>query len=265
MKPYMSYWSGGYRKIPDKFTINMHKVCAYFLKQNFGEVHLITDSESLSFFKNIGYTSITTDLDVVPHEYSSVWSISKLYAYKKISQIGDPFIHVDYDVIIWEKLPERILEANLFAQNLEKYFGPKNSTYDFYEVENVIKYCPNLHLLSKVPKIDEGINVGILGGKDLDFIEKYVDLSLNWILDPENKQFWLSNFFSNAWNKAVIPEQYYLSICAYYYKKEFEFLFQKYWPTPEELSTIKYTHLMGEKRLEETPLKIKKLVEKLNL
>jgi len=265
MKPYMSYWSGGYRKIPDKFTINMHKVCAYFLKQNFGEVHFITDTISLPYFKDIKFTTISTDLDIVPKEYSSIWSISKLYTYRKIAEIGDPFIHVDYDVIIWEKLPERILKANLFAQNLEKYFGPTSNTYDYYEIEKVVKYCPDLHLISKVPKLEEGINVGILGGKDLDFINKYANGALSWILDPQNKKFWTDNSFNVQWNKAVVPEQYYLSICASYYKKQFEFLYQKNWPTQEELMNIKYTHLMGEKNKQETPLKMQAIVDKLKL
>ena len=68
----MSYWSKGYQGSPSDFVLNLHKLCFYFLKKNFGEVHFITDSESLDYFKSIPWTSISTDLDGLDTEYKNV-------------------------------------------------------------------------------------------------------------------------------------------------------------------------------------------------
>ena len=80
--PYMSYWSGGYQNIPSELIINLHKLSSYFLRNFFGEVHFITDSKSIEYFKNIPWSSISTELDEINPEYGKVWSISKLYTSK---------------------------------------------------------------------------------------------------------------------------------------------------------------------------------------
>jgi hypothetical protein len=51
MKFYMSYWSGGYLKKPEPYLINYHKLCAHYIIQNHGEVHLITDSNAKNVLK----------------------------------------------------------------------------------------------------------------------------------------------------------------------------------------------------------------------
>lgn len=48
LKPYISYWSGGYKKKPNDSVINLHKLCVFYLKKHFKEVHFITDSESIA-------------------------------------------------------------------------------------------------------------------------------------------------------------------------------------------------------------------------
>lgn len=259
MKPYMSYWSGGYRKIPDQFTINTHKVCAHFLKQNFGEVHFITDDTSLPYFKDIKFSSVAIEFNDLPKEYGDTWSFNKLFAYKKIAKKGDPFVHVDYDVILWNGLEDRLKKADIFGQAEEQ------NSYHWYEIEKFKKNCPNLYLASKLD-VKNAINAGIIGGNDLEFLYNYSSSALELVLDPQNKDFWLNyKGFHNSWNKAVIPEQYYFALCAAYYNKKVEVLFPKEWPSSEEAKEKRYTHLMSAKNDLEIKNKIKRMVEKLNL
>jgi len=260
MKPYMSYWSGGYRKIPNQYIINMHKISAFFLKKNFNEVHFITDSESLPYFKDIKFSSISTDFDLLSKEYGEVWSLNKLYAYKLISQKGDPFFHIDYDVILWGGLREKFKKAAIFAQCEERRF------HESYEIEKFLKNCPNLYLAGEIQKPKYAINVGILGGSDLEFFYNYADSALKLVLDPINKDFWVNyKGFSTNWSKAVIPEQYYLAVCEEYYNKKIETLFSKQWPEEDEILEKKYTHLMGAKDQKEVEEKINVVTKLLNL
>ena len=259
MKPYMSYWSGGYRKIPDQFTINMHKVCAHFLNQNFGEVHFITDDTSLPYFKDIKFSSVGIEFNDLPKEYGETWSINKLLAYKKIAKKGDPFVHVDYDVILWKGLEDRLKKADVFAQCIEE------NSYHWYEIERFKANCPNLHIIGKVDA-EHGINVGVIGGNDLEFLYNYSNSALELILDPKNKDFWLNyRGFYNSWHKAVIAEQYYLAVCSKYYNKKVEMLFPHGWPNNEQAEEKGYTHCMSAKNDEKFRNKIQLMVNKLGL
>lgn len=259
MKPYMSYWHGGYRKIPDQFTINMHKICAYFLKQNFGEVHFITDDTSLPYFKDINFSSVAIEFNDLPKEYGEVWSINKLLAYKLIAKKGDPFVHVDYDVILWKGLEDRLKKADVFAQNKEK------ESYSWYGMEKFKANCPNLHIVGKVD-VKDAVNVGIIGGNDLEFLYNYSNSGLELILDPKNKDFWLNyGGFDYHWNKAVIAEQYYLAVCCKYYNKKVKMLFPNGWPNNQEALEKNYTHLMLGKNDPVIKKKIQLMVNKLAL
>jgi hypothetical protein len=259
MKPYMSYWSGGYRKIPEQYIINLHKISAHYLKQNFGEVHFITDDISLPYFKDINFSSVAIEFNNIPKEYGVAWSISKLLAYKIIAQKKDPFIHVDYDVILWEGLEDRLKKADVFAQSIEKRVDRR------YEIEKFKANCPNLHLIGKLD-ISDAVNVGIIGGNDLEFLYNYSNSALELILDPVNKDFWLNyRGFFNTWNKAAIPEQYYLTVYAEYYNKKIETLFDKERPTLAQAKEKKYSHLLREKDDEEYKHKIQLMVNQLGL
>jgi hypothetical protein len=237
----------------------MHKVCAYFLKQNFGEVHFITDDTSLPYFKDINFSSVAIEFNNLPKEYAETWSINKLLAYKLIAKKGDPFVHVDYDIILWEGLDDRIKKADVFAQCIEE------ESYNGYEIEKFKTNCPNLDIIGKVDAKD-GINTGIIGGNDLDFLYNYSDSALELILDPKNKNFWLNyGGFGSHWHKAVIAEQYYLAVFSKYYNKKVESLFPNGWPNDQEAEEKHYTHFINSKNDANLRNKIQLMVNTLSL
>ena len=49
----MSYWSGGYQKKPSEYVVDLHKLSAHLILKNYGEVHMITDSNSIDSFKDL--------------------------------------------------------------------------------------------------------------------------------------------------------------------------------------------------------------------
>lgn len=258
--PYMSFWSNSYKDPNSTDIKNLHKLSAFFLKKNFGEVHFITDQCGAEIFKDIPWTTVSTELNSIDKSYNLVWSISKLYAYRSIAQKGVPFVHVDYDVILWEGLHEKILNAEIFAQS------PENAVLYFYELDKLRDNCPSLYDIKNY-FTENASNVGVFGGHDLEFIQNYAQSAIDFVMDPDNYDFWINyNGFKNqSWAKAVIAEQYYLSIMAKKYNKTIEYIFPNGWPSDQEANEKKYTHLMGMKASPEAMEKVQKLVYKYKL
>lgn len=254
MKVYFSYWSRGYynwdknsfalkKEIPkpsDSLAFDTLRIALNRAKKHYGEVHLITDIYSEDFFKKFPFDSVTTGLEKISPEYTATWSLGKLYAYKLIALKGDPFLHVDNDVFLWKPLPKKISSAEIFAQSRE----PVNLFN--YHIDHFYKNCPKKYLASKIPKQSFAANVGVIGGSDLSFFYNYSSSAINMILDPANKTYWTTHKGLVSWRKAVIAEQYYMSVAARYYNKNIEYLFSN----NEEFSKVAelgYTHLMGAK------------------
>jgi len=256
MKAYYSYWAKGYRSKVDQFYLDMNKLSAYFAKKNYGEIHLVTDSASYESFKNIAdWTSITKDLDILPEKYSHVWSLGKLLTFKIAAERGHHFIHIDADVIVWEKLPDFIDKADIFCQSREGHVSEWSSINCLYQLKN--KY----NILNEIkPYISP--NCGIIGGKDLDFIKNYADTSIKLVTDPENEWFWGNNY-GQHFERAVLAEQYYLAICAERFNKYITYLLLD--GSEEECIKKKYTHLLGAKNDPLTAYKIKEALNKLNI
>jgi len=243
IQAYLSFSSKGYHNgdIPE-YLVDLHKLSAFYAKKHFGEVHLITDSYSKDFFKDISWTSVSTELDDVPTDYPEVWSLSKLYAYKEICKRGDPFIHIDNDAILWKPLPDRVINAEVFVQ------CPEDINKHGYEIDKFIEHCPYKQEFSSGPFIEYSYNLGIFGGKNLDFISQYADKALDFVLNKKNKFYWQKyKKYKNYWSKAVVAEQYFLAMMSAYYNQKVTCLFDK-WPSEDEAESIGYSHVMGCKK-----------------
>jgi hypothetical protein len=240
VKAYLSYSNRGYAGTPDSFLIDLHKIAYFYLKKNFGNAHLLTDSESKPFLSHLPWTSLTTELDAVPRTYPQVWSLSKLYAFREIAKRGEPFVHIDNDVILWEGLPKKLKDKEVFAQSWENVVGYK------YEPEKFYENCPSRHVFAHSAP-PHAANVGIFGGTNTDFIGAYAEAAIAFVEDPVNEWFWKRySGYKSWWCKAVLAEQWFLSAFAESRGVKIETLFEK-WPKPEEALAAKYTHLMAKK------------------
>jgi len=139
----------------------------------FGSLELITDTrgrEMLVDVLGLPYTAVSTALDEFPGDYpAGLFSMAKIYAY---GLQREPFLHLDGDLILWERPAEEWLKAPLFCQNIERELF-------FYRVmlERInerFSYIPAL--LSRAGYADRAIyscNAGLFGGSSIDFIQQY--------------------------------------------------------------------------------------------
>lgn len=209
MKPYLSLWSEGYYKSASEekkiFLLNCYKMSAFFLLKHYKEVHLITDSSGAKFLKKIPFTTVSTELDLLPKNSSILWSLGKLYSYKLISEKKEPFIHVDHDVFLVNKINENVLNSDIFVQNEEFY-----AFYE-YKVKDFFNILENKYLLgTKLP--DQAYNMGIFGGQNTSLINKFSTEALKLPLDKKNLSNIVKTSFEFYHTPACIIEQYQLSI-----------------------------------------------------
>lgn len=259
---YYSYWTGGIRKRPSDFALDAQRVSLHCARSHFDKIHLITDSEGVDFFKEMAFDSISTELDCLDAAYEQVWSLGKLLAYKVAAERGEPFLHIDYDVFLWNHFPKKFFNASLLAQQKEWY------NYYLYDIQKLVAECPRLHLIDK-HRPNSAYNAGILGGHDLEFLKIYAEGAMAFVLDPANKDFMTSNSTDCVgkglfpWKKACIAEQYYLEVCRLEYAREIEVLTERDWVGEEECKQIGFTHLIASKFRPEIQGKVHILAKKI--
>lgn len=211
MKFYMSYWCNNDTKNITEYLIDIHRLSVFLVKKHYGECHLITDSLSRPYFEDVGFTSITTELDELSKVQTKNWALGKLYTCKLLAERGNPFCHLDYDVFLWSPLPEKLLKSEVFAQNVE------NKVYDVYAFYLFEQHHKSKNFITQIPKRSDNpiaYNVGIFGGNNLNFIKKYAETGINFSLDKENFQCYsLMNAVQNQ-SIPCISEQYCLAVCS---------------------------------------------------
>src|SRR5262249_46794415 len=155
-------------------------------QQHFAAVELVTDHYGKTLLVDrlrLPFTKVIDELDrVVPaHVKDLYWTFGKLWAYYLQ---GEPFIHIDYDVFLWKKLPERILTAPMFGQNTESDIWK----LDFYRqgyrtLCGYLKHKPSdwVVIYPYIQKHDIAINAGIIGGNDITFLRKYASIAIEML------------------------------------------------------------------------------------
>lgn len=238
----MTYWTvpvkrGALRELTgdDVFPreVEMIKTAADLLNKAYGNVHLITDDEGRAKLGSIEWSTVDTSLNDLPKEYCSTWSLGKIKSYNIISQRGEPFLHVDGDFFISQRLPKDIEEKPIIFEAKEPAGRQHN-----YVTAAFKNYCRFKHFTAPGQKcirddspennFDEGILVdhafscGVVGGTDLDYFFNYSESSLRTVLDPLNKPFFTSDLPTRKryhpnlteHSPAVLAEQYYAALVA---------------------------------------------------
>lgn len=240
MKPYQTCWSPGYHKQGD-FNHNLYKLSAYYLRKRYGEVHLISDNQGARFLEDIGFDSIDTSLESLPKVGSVIWSLGKVKAYELIAEKGEPFLHADNDVFLLKKLPDKIEKAGIFAQHIEKNIDT------FYKLEHFHKNLPIKGVLGKEPMIKDAANMGIFGGRDLDFVGRYAREAYCLATEPANLNFLAKTERGYSWQSATLWEQYYVTLMAKHEDKEIVCLFETEEERDTKFEEYGYTHMLGSK------------------
>lgn len=261
MKFYMSYWSIDKTKPLDQYLINLHKLSAYLIKQNYKECFLITDTHSSKYLKDAGYTDIITELDNIPEHHNLNWALGKLYAYNYLAKNNIKFCHVDYDAFIWKPLCNNFLTSDIFVQHLE------TNIYKMYCMREFKSYNKNKHLITEVTQNDIAYNMGIFGGNDLKFIEQYSESAIQLTLDSENIIAYDEMIKKNPVSVAVFCEQYYLNVCAKHFNKKITCLLNSIYgyQRDTEATEKNYTHLCISKNFPQVKKRVEERLKEFNL
>ena len=162
------------------------------LCEHYKEVELYTDSAGYKMLietLQLPYTKVHVVLDDMQVHKKELWALAKIKTY---SLQEEPFIHVDGDVFIWDKLPDNLYEAPLIAQNLERatdYYGGKMKELG----DELLFMPPGLNL--DVINMDLcSCNAGIIGGSDLAFFKRYSGMAFEMVNKNEG-----ANLGRNAW------------------------------------------------------------------
>lgn len=163
-----------------KYNLISWTLSAKSILKYYDNITLYTDDfgeEVLINKLHLPYTKVIKNYNTYENKYPpSIWAIMKMQTYKWHK---NPFIHIDGDVYIYNKFPNKFLGANLIAQNLEinfkPYIGIINKIKKHYKcIPNEIKDI-KLNNLELDPII--AVNCGIFGGNNLNFIKEYVSFS----------------------------------------------------------------------------------------
>lgn len=173
------------------------------IKKYYPNLHLVTDSYGIEIFKNklkLPYASFSNSLENLKGYHEGLWALGKLYTYQ---QQDKPFCHIDGDVFFFGKALEGLLNKNLFCQSYD-YNNSQYSEIHPY-VHKSFKQIPeefkaDLNVKMKL------VNVGIIGGSDIDLFQKYTKAAFQLINVNQDK---LDNINVSLFN--LYYEQFLLS------------------------------------------------------
>lgn len=219
MKIVQTFWSGYKNPLVDDFGwkspqehLMSWALSCLSLKENYDEVVLYTDSIGYHVLKELlglPYTNIILQYDNLscPEQH---WAYPKILTYSLQNQ---PFIHVDGDVYLPKRLATSIESSGLIAQNKEIGTPYYKNMVNAIIQSNI--HIPNL--LNEELKRDSisSYNAGIIGGNDIEFIQKYCQAALKFInenrlndIDYDNKNVNLNILFEQILFYVLSQEQH---------------------------------------------------------
>lgn len=221
-------------------------------QKHYGDINLITDDTGSNLLKNIPFKNIYVQLNNVP-DFKNIWSLGKIYAYRFACSIGKPFLHIDHDVFLWEKLPQNLIDSEVFCQSNDFLFGASI----YYDIRDLDDYLNSY--LAGIWHSNIGTqcyNMGIFGGQNLEFINDYCDFVRNMIEDESLTNLWKSN----KTDLSCIVEQGHFGIYCKKHKIRPKCLFEER-DDPNNETYKKYSH-MG--RLKSNPQVLDKISERIS-
>jgi Family of unknown function (DUF6734) len=107
-------------------------------RKHYGKTSLFTDDEGARILiDGIGleFDTVSVDLNELAHSDPEWWTLGKMMTYRAQTE---PFVHIDEDVFLWQRLPRELEQAPVFAQNAE-YFSCAAWWYQPEALESVVK------------------------------------------------------------------------------------------------------------------------------
>jgi len=265
MRAIWSFWSKPFENhYHQSWFSEIHHLYSWVLsvetaRKHYPRTALYTDDSGARLLVDrlgLEFEFVSTSLNALSHHDPDWWTLGKIQAYKEQTE---PFLHIDSDVYLWDRLPLETESASVFAQNPE-HFSQGIWYYRPEEIEEAVASCPEGWLPEEwrwyrsEERAQRGECCGILGGQRVDFIQHYAAQALKMIDHPGNHDAWMS--LPNKRTNAILLEQYLLSACfehhAYrpdspYCGIEIKYVFDSMEEAfdPSRSSRVGYTHLLG--------------------
>lgn len=225
-------------------------------KQHYSRTSLFTDdagAEILIDGVGLEFDQVTTDLNALDEHDPDWWAFGKIYTH---TLQREPYVHIDNDVFLWKRLPDRVENSPVLVQNPELYdYG-----YSRYQVANfefavnsVGGWLPEeLETYLPIEGILRAVCCGVVGGNALSFIKHYAQLAMKLMEEPRNQPAWPLLNDKQAGN--LIFEQYLLAACVHYHQGKpespfrdirIEHLFENENDAANRASVCGYTHMIS--------------------
>ncbi|MDD5036498.1 MAG: hypothetical protein PHE55_17275 [Methylococcaceae bacterium] len=261
MRAVWSLWTKPFKHGRCYWASEFHHLLGWVLsvetaRKHYPETMLVTDDAGAEMLvEGIGlqFDHVSTALNELNFHDPAWWAFGKMYAYRLQEQ---PFVHIDSDVFLWNRLPERLESASVFAQNPE-YHNLGSTCYHPEQIEHAIRsvngWIPDeIDYYMPVDGVFKAACCGIMGGSRVDFIRHYADLAITMMEHPDNQAAWLS--LNDRMSLSLIFEQYFLTACVEYHKGKQdspygnihdEYLFESMGDAHEKAALVGFTHLLG--------------------
>lgn len=252
MRAVWSFWSRPFaRRRAGSWGTERNHLLAWILsvetaRRHYGRTALVTDSEGARMLVDglgLEFDSVSTALDAAAGHDPAWWALGKLFAYR---DQREPFVHLDTDVFLWKRLPARLEEAPVFAQNPEEVH-PERFPYRTELLDAALGetggWLPEEWRGYRGPGRTAAC-CGIVGGRDVDFLRHYAGRAILMVEDPRNRA-GLARL-ADLDQHMVSLEQYLLAACAAHHRVRLEYLFPSWEAAMDERNAAAagFTHLM---------------------
>jgi hypothetical protein len=263
VKAIWSFWTKPHDYRRRTWSSERHHLLAWALslgtvRQHYPHTTLHTDTPGAKLLVDalgLEFESVSTALDELEKCDPAWWGLAKLDAYRTQTE---PFLHFDNDTFLWNRLPRRIEEAQVIAQNPEDFFLG-TSYYAPEKFDHVLLardgWAPEeWKWYGSIGPRRRAACCGIFGGNNLAFIRHYANTAFAMAEDPRNSPGWALSEKKESDN--LLFEQYLLSACVNFHRARegspfrsinVEYLFPS-WDSAFDsraAADVGYTHLIG--------------------
>lgn len=265
MRSVWSFWTKPFEfNRKSAWASEKHHLLAWILsvetaRKHYPETSLYTDDEGARMLVDgigLRFEHVSTELNALHDHNPEWWAIGKLYAYR--SQ-REPFIHIDSDVFLWNRLSIEVESATVFAQSPEHFSFEGGSWYRPKEcvaaITSVNGWAPEEWNWYVSLCGNKAACCGVIGGNQVDFLNHYANLGIRAVEYSQNQTAW--SLLGNNMGDNLVIEQYSIIACVEYHRDkpsspfkdiDIQYIFNS--PedafNPENARRVGYTHLIGD-------------------
>jgi len=169
------------------------------LKKHYGHVSLYCNKRAKDFIINelgIPFDYVVTIPNILDdYKCCELWALPKIYTY---SLQEKPFLHVDCDWYMFDKLDERIIQSDVIGQNIEydDQFCNRNMLKKL--IEGKANFPLDIVREYGTESILRVVNAGILGGNNVGFLNEYVKCIFEFVTSNRWLLYKLKDGFVNS-------------------------------------------------------------------